>query len=145
MKLLKHVLLFFLAVWELPQNLAGLAVLVFMKRKGGVLKTETGNHRIFIETKGTGVSLGSFVFWTKAGNRFPHLVNDCRMHEYGHTIQSALLGPAYLVLIGIPSLARVFYRRWYRNKYGMGWENYYKGYPENWADRLGGVTANKKK
>lgn len=96
-------------------------------------------HRIFIETPNTGVSLGWFIFWTPAGNRFAQLTNDCRMHEYGHAKQSAMLGPLYLLVVGIPSLMRVLYRKWHIKKYGYNWQNYYKGFPENWADRLGGV------
>lgn len=28
---------------------------------------------------------------------------NCLEHEYGHTIQSLILGPLYLIIIGIPS------------------------------------------
>jgi hypothetical protein len=140
MKVLRGIFLFIRFVWELPQNLSGMGLLVFLQFKKRVLGTENDNSRCFIETKNTGVSLGSFVFWTKAANRFPGLVNDCRMHEYGHTIQSLIFGPSYLVVIGIPSLARVLYRWWYLKKYRKHWQNYFKGFPENWADKLGGVV-----
>jgi hypothetical protein len=129
----------FLFVWELPQIVLGLLVWVVMKYKKRIVTIEPERYRIFVETPDTGVSLGWFVYWTPAGNRFTHLTNDCRMHEYGHAKQSTLLGPLYLVVVGIPSLMRVLYRKWYYKKYGIKWENYYKGFPENWADRLGGV------
>jgi hypothetical protein len=130
-----------LFIWELPQILLGLLVFVVMKYKKRIVKVESESHRIFIETPNTGVSLGWFVFWTPAGNRFAHLKNDCRMHEYGHAKQSAMLGLLYLLVVGIPSLSRVFYRKWHYKKYGYNWTNYYKGFPENWADKLGGVIA----
>lgn len=137
--LIKHIMLFLRFVWELPQNISGIFVLVLLKYRHRVIETKTEHNLFFIETMQTGVSLGSFVFWTKTGNRFPELMNDCRMHEYGHTKQSILFGPLYLVVIGIPSLARVFYGWWYRKKYGKPWKKYFDGYPEKWADKLGGI------
>jgi hypothetical protein len=125
--------------WELPQILVGFTVFAFLKVKHSVVNMEREEHCFFIETPDTGVSLGWFIFWTPGGNRFPDLVNDCRMHEYGHAKQSAMLGPLYLLIIGIPSISRVLYRKWYRRKTGKNWNNYYKGFPENWADKLGGV------
>lgn len=128
-----------LFMWELPQILLGLVVYVFLKNRQRIVSIEQEGHRFFIETPHTGVSLGWLIFWTPAGNRFPYLKNDCRMHEYGHARQSVMLGPLYLFVVGIPSLSRVFYSCWYRKKYGRSWENYFNGFPENWADKLGGV------
>ena len=130
-----------LLVWELPQNILGMMVLIVMKRMQRITDIVKEEQRFYIETSRTGVSLGWFVFWTAAGNRFPQLTNDCRMHEYGHARQSRMLGPLYLIIVGIPSVSRVVYSRWYRSKYGCKWENYFKSFPENWADKLGGVTA----
>lgn len=136
------VLIPFLFVWELPQNILGLLVFFVMKYKRKIVRVEKEAQHLFIETPHTGVSLGWFVLWTPEGNRFSHLLNDCRMHEYGHAKQSAMLGPLYLIIVGIPSLSRVFYRRWYKKNYGCKWEHYYDGFPENWADKLGGVVIN---
>lgn len=132
--------LFFL-IWEFPQNFLGIIVYTIMRHKHKVISTEKESRHLFIETPVTGVSLGYFIFWTTAGNRFTHLVNDCRMHEYGHSRQSAILGPLYLVVIGIPSLARVLYGMWFKRKFGYQWPNYFSAFPESWADKLGGVTA----
>jgi hypothetical protein len=140
MNLRINILLALRFIWELPQNITGMLVFVFLKNKDCIVITRIEHYRFFIETKRIAVSLGSFVFWTKAGNRFPDLKNDCRMHEYGHTRQSLMFGPLYLAVIGLPSLARVFYRRWYRKKYNKPWTRYFDGYPENWADKLGGIV-----
>ncbi len=60
----------------------------------------------------TSVSLGMFVFVTAEpffAKKFEgkisveELSDRLLVHEYGHTIQSLILGPLYLVLIGIPS------------------------------------------
>ena len=128
-----------LFIWELPQNLLGLLVFVIMKNRRRIVKIEREKHRFFIETPYTGVSLGWIVFWTPAGNRFIYLINDCRMHELGHARQSARLGPFYLLVVGISSLSRVFYRWWYLKRHKQNWMNYYNGYPENRADVLGGI------
>ncbi len=130
-------------IWEFPQNLLGLAVYLKMKNLRKVKRIEKEAHRYFIETPNTGVSLGWFVFWTPAGNRFSCYNNDCRMHEYGHARQSVILGPLYLLLVGIPSLLRALCSRWYRKKYGRNWEKYFNAFPENWADKLGGVLTPK--
>ncbi len=58
------------------------------------------------------VSLGMFVFVTKEPYFYDKLKNEYTIeelsqrllvHEYGHTIQSLILGPLYLIIIGIPS------------------------------------------
>ena len=104
---LKLLFLPLLFVWELPQNLLGMCVFAIMKIRRKIVETEPETHHFFIETPDTGVSLGWFIFWSCTGNRFTHLNNDCRLHEYGHSRQSVMLGPLYLLVVGIPSLVRV--------------------------------------
>lgn len=55
------------------------------------------------------------------------------------TIGSALLVVCELPqnLLGCALLA--LYARAYRRRTGRWWPRYFDGYPENWADRLGGV------
>ena len=77
-----------------------------------------------------GLSLGLFIFVWRRNN------DGVRVHEYGHTIQSAILGPLYLLVIGIPSAiwantpaleeARIRNHR-----------SYYRFFPERWANSLG--------
>lgn len=131
-------LLFF---WEFLQNILGFALLALWKIAGNILKIENEGHRLFIETHHSGISLGWFIFWTPSGNRFVHYTNDCRMHEYGHALQSVILGPLYLPIVGVPSIVRNLYGRFYKKKYGHKWENYFNGFPENWADKLGGLKG----
>jgi len=143
-KTLKLLILLLLFIWELPQILLGIVVFAVMKSRQKVIKIEQEAHHFIIETVNIGVSLGWIVFWTPQGNRFSHLNNDCRMHEFGHARQSAIFGPLYLIIVGIPSISRVLYSKWYYKKYGYIWKNYFNGFPENWADRLGGVIPGKK-
>lgn len=132
-----------LFMWELPQNIVGALLLFILKYKKQVTGIEKESHLRFIETKKLGVSLGWFIFWSPSGNRFVQYTNDCRMHEYGHARQSVMLGPLYLLIVGIPSVSRVIYSRLYFKKHGLHWKNYFAGFPENWANKLGGVIADK--
>lgn len=130
-------ILFF--IWELPQNILGVVVFIFFGIRRQILGVGFERERLFIKTRRTGVSLGSFVFWTTRGERFPHIKNDIKQHEYGHTIQSRMFGPLYLLLVGIPSISRVIYSLLYYRRHKRHWKGYFNGYPEDWADRLGKV------
>lgn len=127
-----------LFLWELPQNLLGLAVWGVARKR--VLTRETEGGRIFLRVPDFGLSLGSFIFWSAAdpsAELDPGARPDNRMHEFGHSIQSARLGPMYLIVVGIPSVCRFLYARGYSRRRGKAWTRYFDGYPENWADRLG--------
>ena len=58
------------------------------------------------------------------------------VHEYGHTVQSLILGPLYLLVIGLPSLV------WMKTARLGRWRrrsriSYYSLYTERWANWLG--------
>ena len=74
-----------------------------------------------------GISLGNFVYFR------PPVYDKMIRHEYGHCIQSRMLGPFYLLVIGLPSL---LWALWWHPGRSVG---YYSFYTERWADRLGGV------
>lgn len=88
--------------------------------------------------KTSGLSLGLFVFVAK------HEYDGCEIckrskrvlvHEYGHTIQSLILGPLYLLVIGIPSLTWASLPK-FRDMRKEKQISYYSFYTEKWADRL---------
>ena len=74
------------------------------------------------------VSLGEWVFVTDSSE-------STRKHELGHRRQSRMLGPLYLIIVGLPSL---FWNITARFSPTIA-KNYYHLFPENWADRLGKV------
>lgn len=81
------------------------------------------------------MGLGMFIFLSESamnGERREFTL----MHEYGHTVQSCILGPLFLPVIGLPSLVwaglPVFLR--FRERRGV---SYYRFYPERWANFLG--------
>lgn len=140
MKRFLYVLLQF--TWGAPQSLVG-AVLYLLHGRDehlnfhGAAATMWG-HR-------SSVSLGAFVFAAKE-TYFNEKVNRehsqkelnqrLLVHEYGHTIQSLILGPLYLIVIGMPSLlwAGLPICAKMRRDKGI---SYYSLYTEKWADSLG--------
>lgn len=82
------------------------------------------------------VSLGLFVFISRNIANDKDLYERMRYHEFGHTIQSAFLGPLYPFIIMLPSFiwCGVPYFAGYRKRRKM---SYYDFFPEKWADKLG--------
>ena len=126
-------------VWELPQSALGVAVLGAELAVGSARSVERRHGRLFVESSWNAVSLGYVVFWRRRSDRYFALDEHTREHEYGHTFQSRLLGPLYLPLVGVPSALRVLFAIAYREITGRRWAGYFDGYPERWADSLGGV------
>jgi hypothetical protein len=138
MNALLNIILF---LWELPQNLLGIAYLLTKTVLGSVMSRMFERNRLFVKVQHGAVSLGLFVFWSDTGDSVFTLDERNRLHEYGHSIQSRILGPLYLPVVGIPSVSRVIYAHRYYRKHGREWTGYYRGFPENWADRLGNVRS----
>lgn len=117
-----------LYLWQLPQNILGLLVILVTraKREGDVWFTKAFRF---------GVSLGSYVIF---GGSY---TDTAVRHEKGHQKQSQWLGWLYLILIGIPSVTgniidRLFHRKWSSTRR----TNWYYNLPwEKQADSLGGV------
>ena len=130
-----------LFLWELLQNLLGVMNLVFHTLRGSVMERAFERNRMFIRVRSGAVSLGFFVFWSDTGNGVFTLDARNKLHEYGHTVQSRMLGPLFLLVVGIPSVSRVIYAHWYYRKHGKEWTGYYRGFPEKWAERLGNVQS----
>lgn len=63
-----------------------------------------------------------------------------QVHEFGHAVQSAVLGPLFLPVMGIPSFLWCNLKpcRKLRNEKGV---SYYSFYPESTANYLGRLVA----
>ena len=142
--------------WGLPQTVLGLILfLVNIKEPhefyGGSIMTRWNSF--------SGISLGLFTFTsdpkrTKAGS-FKSSYKDAdgeadetlcdrmAVHEYGHTFQSLMLGPLYLIIIGIPSTiwGTIPYFQKYRERKHL---TYGACYTESWADALGTAVTGRK-
>lgn len=117
--------------WGFLQSFVGLAVLLTGPRRAGFWYRGARVTRWGLEGS---VSLGMFIF---LGRSWREEDVDLLRHEYGHTLQSLLLGPAYLVVVGLPSVlwAGTPGLKRLRRRRGM---SYYDFYTERWADAWGG-------
>jgi hypothetical protein len=122
-------------IWELPQNILGIIVWLLLKNKVSIF--EKNHNRFFFHVPNFGVSLGSFIFWSNSDSAIIEIKQNNKEHEYGHSIQSMIFGPLYLILVGVPSILRVLYGSIFYLIHKEKWKNYYSSYPENWADNLG--------
>lgn len=125
---------FILWIWQLPQNLLGLVMILCYKREKVYHRL---NGRIFYYTDEmpSGISLGNYIIMNREDKE------DGMRHEYGHTVDSRRWGPLYLLVIGLPSLCgniydRLFHSKW---KYSDSCEWYYNQLWEKSADKNGGV------
>ena len=91
------------------------------------------------------VSLGLFIFVTKEPNfywkfRDKYTMEEVKerllVHEYGHAIQSLILGPLYMLIISLPSGLWAGLPPLYRMRHRRQL-SYYWFYPECWANFLG--------
>lgn len=123
-------------IWGFPQNLVGLIMASFFEMKAQIVRVEKykDSEVFYINSKfGGAVSLGTYIF----------IFSDYRdtrkiiMHEYGHSIQSKILGPLYLLVIGLPSIIWAGLFEKYRNKHKI---SYYSFFTEKWANKLVGLS-----
>jgi len=118
-----------LVIWEFPQMLLAIIIIVFLKRR--IVKHENykRSNIIYMKRFPGGISLEKYIILNESYyNR-----DLSKKHEYGHSIQSLYLSWFYLIVIGIPSIIRLLIWKLFR----LNKQDYYNGYPENWANRLG--------
>lgn len=120
----------FQCTWGLTQTLLGAIIFLIHIRYPHKM------YRGCIDTKWNssgGMSLGLFIFTPGEEDRRTEQV---RIHEYGHCIQSLLLGPLYLPVIGIISYtwANLSYFKNMRRDKKIP---YTACFVEKWASRLG--------
>jgi hypothetical protein len=125
-------------LWQLPQILLALLIIVITKSKCVENENYKGK-KIYRFKKSfiSGVSLGEYIILRETAT------DETVHHEYGHCRQSLYFGPLYLLVIGFPSAIgnnlfdRIFHKNWSHNE-RIYW--YYRRFPEQWADKLGGVN-----
>ncbi len=135
--------------WGILQSLLGAIVFLTHVREKhfiyhGAIVTIWKSH--------SSVSLGCFLFLTEEPYFYEKLKEDYTkeelssrllVHEYGHTVQSLILGPFYLIAMGIPSTLWGFLPRCARQRREQ-LRSYFSFFTERWANCLGEwVTKNK--
>ena len=127
MKYIRNLILF---IWQLPQHIVALiyfGYLVMMCKDLGVDSRYKQAIVIPCIMRGA-VTLGNYVF-VGLNSEYKKTIK----HELGHTIQSKILGPLYLIVIGIPSITYCGLRRLFPS---LRKKNYYDFYTERWANNL---------
>ena len=127
MKYIRNLILF---IWQLPQHIVALiyfGYLVMMCKDLGVDSRYKQATVIPCIMRGA-VTLGNYVF-VGLNSEYRKTVK----HELGHTIQSKILGPLYLIVIGIPSITYCGLRRIFPS---LRKKNYYDFYTERTANNL---------
>ena len=127
MKYIRNLILF---IWQLPQHIVAIiyfGYLVMMCKDLGVDSRYKQATVIPCIMRGA-VTLGNYVF-VGLNSEYRKTVK----HELGHTIQSKILGPLYLIVIGIPSITYCGLRRIFPS---LRKKNYYNFYTERTANYL---------
>lgn len=136
-------------LWGMPQTLLGLCVYALHRKQ-----KHYAYHGAWVTEWDcpSSVSLGLFVFVTRRpyfAPKFEGIASEEELsvrllvHEYGHTVQSLLLGPLYLILMGIPSTVWGFWpslAKWRREKR----ISYFSFFTERWANALGEWATHEK-
>ena len=117
-------------IWQLPQNLLGVLWKLIKKYNITIFISNEDIESVeanayLINGKG-GVTLGKYIFISQTYTDQTHVIR----HECGHVKQSKILGPLYLIVIGIPSILHA----WLNNYIGCcekHEEGYYHFYTEH--------------
>lgn len=134
-KLLKIFINIIQWIWQLPQNVLALCLEHIYWGMSIRCPKYRGTIPIIINSLPGCITLGEYVFM--------HYDTPMKTlnHEVGHSKQSKILGPLYLIVIGVPSLLHcILHTLLY--KVGITWD-YYKFYTEYWANKLGKYEENR--
>lgn len=128
-KKIGHILLFILSfIWQLPQNLVAIVMIPFLG-KLTLISYKCMCFAFIGERMQGGISLGNFAFLSKTSAKKSAIV----AHEQeGHTWDSKLFGPLYLLVIGLPSILHTFHK---------DCPCYYHFYTERWANKHAGLEV----
>ena len=135
MHILLHILILTIHItWGMLQNILGFMIFLYFYVRNP--KRDIMIYHMSIVTdwdyKNGCMGLGMFIFI----NDFKRKDNEfILMHEYGHSIQSLILGPLFIPLIAIPSLIWASSKslKNYREKHKI---SYYDLFTEKWANHL---------
>ena len=121
-------------VWQLPQNLIGMLYKDCISDNIITrVNYDATDYECYLTRNGGGITLGRYIF---VNQNYTDLSNVI-LHEIGHTKQSRILGPLYLIIIGIPSISWAGLRKLIP---ALKKINYYSFYTERTANKLMGLN-----
>jgi len=132
----KHLFLYWILMftWALPSTLLGLIVTLFLLLCGKKPERYGHSYRFIIGKHWGGVTFG--LMFIQDGTRS----ENTAMHEYGH-VHQLILGPLWLILNGIPSATRYWYRKLSKR---TDLPSYYEVWFERSASNLGTMIVKNK-
>lgn len=102
----RKVLYYFLNfTWGIFLTFIGYLLMIILLPFGKIRKYNYILYLEFNRKTGWGFSMGTVFFVGNKANRYT------KQHEFGHTVQNAILGPLMIFLVAIPSVIRFWYRR----------------------------------
>ncbi len=121
--------------WGFPQTLLGAIIWIFCR------KCPRDTYRGTIVTHwnmGGSLGVGMFLFIGKC--RSENIRKQVIVHEFGHSVQSLILGPLFLPIMGFPSFlwCNLPWCEKLRKEKGV---SYYSFYPESTANTLGKLVT----
>ena len=127
-KFLSKITFGLLFLWQLPQNILGLFLLLYfwLRKDLEVLTYKDSAWAYRSKYMSGGISLGSFIFLCNYSAKRETTI----AHEYGHVKDSKIFGPLYLLIIGLPSILNA----WFHFT-----KCYYSWYPEKRANKHAGL------
>lgn len=103
----KKYLYFFLNfTWGLLLTLLGYFLMLILLPFGRIRRYGYTLYLEFNKRTDWGFSLGTVFFVGKQADK------SMKEHEFGHTVQNAILGPFMIFLVAIPSVIRFWYRNY---------------------------------
>ena len=126
-------------IWQFPQHIIAYVIILINCKSIKLMVSKDGiSHYLVDHLFDSAISLGNYIFLDSDGNFSYKTIK----HEFGHQKQSLMLGPLYLIVIGLQSIIgniidrikHKYFRRYYDPDF------YYKQPWEAWADKLGGVV-----
>ena len=126
-------------IWQFPQHIIAYVIILINCKSIKLMVSKDGiSHYLVDRLFDSAISLGNYIFLDSDGNFSYKTIK----HEFGHQKQSLMLGPLYLIIIGLPSIIGNIIDRikhkYFRRHYDPDF--YYKQPWEAWADKLGGVV-----
>ena len=118
--------------WGFIQNLSGLCMAVLWRQKDwhrykNAIVTHYTNRK---KARKGYFAMGMFIF---TDDMLPKATyNKVLSHEYGHTVQSMILGPLFPLVVGLPSMLRFHYFSFLKKRGMRPSEKYSVRYPEDW-------------
>lgn len=128
-----YIVFFLLCIWQLPQLLVALVMLPFLGKKRKVADRHF-NLCYECQKMSGGISLGPLAFVSPYSNKEETIAHETD----GHTVDSKIFGPLYLLVIGIPSIL-------WAATYSSATHSYYDFYTERLANKHAGlIVVNKR-